>query len=112
MLSHRLMIVKKNRLTGSETLAIRQPMVVAQWRTVAFGLRDKHQQKQGSVQIPAQNGTEWDIPMQNLESRAGRCNNEVLVRRDFGAGGGVCFRSGVLANFSRALTVEREQPKR
>jgi len=26
-----------------------------QWRTVGFGLRDKHQQEQASVQIPAQN---------------------------------------------------------
>jgi hypothetical protein len=41
------MIGKKNPLKGPETLAIGQPMVVAQWRTVAFGLRDKHQQKQG-----------------------------------------------------------------
>ena len=55
MLSHRLTIGKKNPLKGPETLAIRQPMVVAQWRTVAFGPGDKHQQKQGSVQIPAHN---------------------------------------------------------
>ena len=38
----------------------RGPMVVAQRRTVAFGLRDKHQQKQGSVQIAAQNRNLFD----------------------------------------------------
>jgi len=55
MLSHRLVTGKKDPLEGPETLAIRQPKVVAQWWTVGLGLRHKHQQKQGLVQIPAQN---------------------------------------------------------